>query len=261
VRRPVSVIVATAALAIAGCGDDARDIVRETSSKLGDIKSGRLHLRAAIEPRGVHDATVGVQLDGPFALPERRTLPSARIRYTKIAGRTRSTATFTSTPQAGAFVSVGGRTHRLPARQAAPLQVVAGGGLDELGIDLADWMESPRVADGGRVGGTETDLVDGRLDAATALEDVLALTGRRVRMSERLTRALSDATRSSRLAIWTGRTDRLLRRLRLRVEFVVPAQLARLIGGVTGGLLAVDLAISNPNRAVHVSPPPRSGAD
>lgn len=249
-----------AALATAcGSGGDG-SALEDASSSLGDIHSGRLHMRAVVEPRGVDDGTVGLELRGPFALAEGKELPTARIRYTQIAGARRASATVTSTAE-GAFVTSGGATRRLAPADADALRVGRGGGLDALGIDLERWVKGARASEGGRVDGVDTQLVAGSLDLAAAIGDLLALTGGakgQARLDDGSRRSLRSALRASSVRTWVGKEDGLLRRLRVRADVDLPRHLRGLIGGVEGGRVSFDLEIADPNGAVHVRPP--SGA-
>jgi hypothetical protein len=65
--------------------------------------------------------------------------------------------------------------------------------------------------------------------------------------------------------IWSGREDRLLRRLRLRVDFRArtPAALRGRLGALPGGRLALDVDLARVNEPVRVQAPadPRPAAE
>jgi hypothetical protein len=255
-------LVAALVPALAGCGGggDAAPILSRTAANLGKIHSGRLDLRFLVTPRE-GNGRVGFELHGPFAL--RRGLPLARVDYTQITGERSATATLVSTGER-AYVELGGRAYELPGATAAQLASAAGGvsgsqGLGELRID--GWVKDPHASDGGDVGGAATDHVSSGLDVVRAANDLLALVRRLGRDAPALrgrdAQQLRDAVRSSHLDVWTGKDDRLLRRLRLDADFGfdVPESLRRSLGDVVGGKFEFELGIANPNEPVHVSAP------
>lgn len=255
-------LVAALVPALAGCGGggDAAAILSRTAANLGKIHSGRLDLTFLMTPKDGR-GRVGFELHGPFQL--RQGLPLARMDYTQITGGRSATATLVSTG-ARAYVEIGGRAYVLPAAAAAQLASAAGSvggsqGVGDLRID--GWVRDPHVSDGGDVGGASTDHVSSDLDVVRAANDLLALVRRLGRDAPALrgssAEQLRDAVRSSHLDVWTGKDDRLLRRLRVDADFGfdVPESLRRTLGDVVGGKFEFELAISNPNEPVHVSPP------
>ena len=67
---------------------------------------------------------------------------------------------------------------------------------------------------------------------------------------------LRKAVKSSSIDVWTGKQDKLLRRLDLkaRLGFGVPKELQRALGSVVGANFEFELAVSNPNKPVRISP-------
>jgi hypothetical protein len=255
-------LVAAVLPALAGCGGggDATPILSHTAANLGKIHSGRLDLRFLVTPRD-GKGRVGFELHGPFQL--RQGLPLARMSYTQITGGRSATATFVSTG-ARAYVEIGGRAYVLPDASAAQLASAAGSvggsqGVGDLRID--GWVKDPHVSDGGDVGGAATDHVSSDLDVVRAANDLLDLVRRLGRdaptLRGRSAEQLRHAVRSSHLDVWTGKDDRLLRRLRIEADFGfdVPDSLRRALGDVVGGKFEFELGIANPNEPVHVAAP------
>src|SRR5262245_63186099 len=117
-----------------------------------------------------------------------------------------------------------------------------------------------RSADG-TVGGSETDRVDGDLDVVNAANGLLLLARLLGRNAEQLQPAdgtrLKKAVRSSAVVLYTGKQDRLLRRLRLtaRLGRDVPPQLKAALGNVDDSRIEFQLDVSNPNEPVTVAKP------
>jgi hypothetical protein len=255
-------------LAAAGCGgesgtSDPGKALSETAAKLGEIDSGTLKFRLAVEPRE-EGGDFGFELSGPFQLAEAGKLPVANVDYTQTAGDERETVTLTSTGEK-AYVTVDGTAYELPAETADQLRSAldgdsqGGAGLEELQID--DWIVDPESSDGGEVGGADTDKITADLDVVAALNDLVELAGGlggpdlkpvEGEDAEQLREAVQDA----KLEIWTGDDDRLLRRLRIEADFdpSLPEELEEL-ARAAGSKVVFELEIANPNEPVEVEAP------
>jgi hypothetical protein len=261
--RWVALLLVCAALSGCGGGGDANQVLARTADSLGKIRSGLLTLRLVVSPRQGTKGRIGFELRGPFGLRP-GSLPLARIAYTQIAGAREATVTFLSTG-ARAYAVVKGKAYELPpsateeVRRASAGLGGSGGALGSFHVE--SWFDHPKVSGGGEVGGADTDHVSADLDvvaAANGLLDLLRGLGRestqiRGRESDRL----RDAVESSSIDVWSGKDDHLLRRLLLHAQlgFDVPKSLRRALGDVVGARVEFELAVANPNRPVHVTPP------
>jgi hypothetical protein len=265
-NRVLLPLVALLALVLGGCGggSGARDALAETAGKLGDIRSGTLTLEVRIEGTGQVGGEAGFELEGPFGFGEAGELPQADIAYRRIAGSQQAEARFVSTGEK-AFVEVGGETYELPDSMVADLRTTEGGSGSDSGLgelDIGDWLVDPQLSDGGEVGGAETDRVSSRLDVVAAVNDLLGvvrdlgvadlgqLDGER---AEQLRRAVT----SSSIDIWTGKDDRLLRKLEIHAKFGAsgPSELEQALGELGGAKVTFLLEIADPNEPVHVQAP------
>ena len=268
-RHRLALVIAACLLALAGCGgdegDDARTALDETARKLGQIRSGELSLSMRLDGRGAKaEAPVGFELDGPFALAREGGLPVARLRYTQIAGEGRGTATFISTGE-DAFVEVAGKAYELDDAQARELVGRAAGGEGGKGglggLDLSSWVRKPKLVGTEQRDGVETDHLTAELDAVRALQELGGLAGAVGADAGRLDREtaerIRDAVRDAKVDVWTGREDRLLRRLELSasLELDVPEQVREALGDLVGGDLSVSVQVGKLNRPVTVDAP------
>jgi hypothetical protein len=265
VRRSAALLAVCALLAgCAGGGEDADEVLSETAANLDEIRSGTLHVDFRLEPRGPTGAEAfGFSLDGPFALGGSGPLPVAEIDYTQMVGDESATVTVISTGQA-TFIRTGGRTYEMPPEQAAQLQgaagqIRAGAGLGEFAID--EWIRDPELDDGGDVGGADTDRIEAELDVVAAVRDLMGLARQlgqdRSQLGDRDAEQLADSVRSSRLEVYTGKEDRLLRRLELEVDFGldVPRELRSALGSLVGARVVFELGVDDPNSPVSVETP------
>ena len=256
-------LIGVAALAGCGGGGDANDVLSRTAASLGKIHSGDLTLRLVVAPREGTKGRTGFELRGPIAL-KAGSLPVGRIEYTQIAGAREGKATFLSTGT-NAYVLINGKAYELPDAAAEQVRSAAagiGGSGSGLGsFHVESWFDDPKVEDGGKVGGADTDHVTADLDvvaAANGLLDLVRQLGRQASpIAGQEAQRLRDAVESSSIDVWTGKRDRLLRRLLLKAQLGldVPESLRRALGDVVGARVEFELAVSNPNQPVHVRPP------
>jgi hypothetical protein len=263
-RRLAVLIVAAFLVAACGGSEDAEDVLAETADNLEEIESGVLAMRLVVTPKGEDAEAVGFELRGPFSFGGPGELPIARIAYTQIRGSERGTVTLVSTGRR-AYVEVGGQAYELPPTQAAELRragedLQEGEGLGELGLD--DWIQEPELSDGGEVDGIETDRVDAKVDVAAAAQDLVELgqglgRGSLDGLSNTDEQTIERATRSATLQLFTGKDDRLLRRLEIDVDlgFDVPPDLRDALGSLVGAHIEFELGVDDPNRPVKVDEP------
>lgn len=256
-----------AVVVFAGCGGGdggAEDVLAETADNLEQIESGRLSMRLVVTPTGAEAERVGFELEGPFSLEGAGELPVARMEYTQILGSARGAVTVVSTGRK-AYVEVDGQAYELPPEQeeelrAAGAGLAEGAGLGELGLD--DWIEDPNLSQGGVVAGVETDRIAAGLDVAAAAQDLVEVArglpeGSLEELAEADERTIERATRSATLELFTGKDDRLLRRLSIDVDlgFDVPTALRSALGDLVGAQIEFELTVEDPNTPVTVEGP------
>jgi hypothetical protein len=256
-KRLVLLVAFLAAL-LFGCDgggpQSANELLGETSANLGKIKSGDLALELVFSTKDGERA--GFNLEGPFQLRP-GSLPEAQLDYTQIAGDQTATQTFIMTGDK-AYVRMGGATFELPAETAGEVRSTLGatGGLGV--IDLRGWVQDPELAAGEEVGGAETDRITGHLNVATVVTGLVAiasqfggttpLTPLEGKSAEQVEQAVDRAT----MDVWTGKEDRLLRKLEITIEFS-PA--AEQVQSLVGTAVHFTLDIANPNEKVTIEKP------
>lgn len=245
----------------AACGGGgAEDVLGDTAGNLGKIRSGVLDMTLLVEPRD--GDPFGFELRGPFSLAD-DGLPLLDVQYTQIANGERATVNLVAADDK-AYAVVDGQAYELPAEQASSLAsasaAVSGrGGLNELALD--DWIEDAEVSEGGSVGGAATDRVRGKIDVVAAANGLLELTrsfGRAMPAIEGDdAKQLEEAVRSTLFEVYTGKDDRLLRRLLLEADFglEVPADLRSALGDLVGAKFTFRLAVDDPNTDIQVEAP------
>lgn len=259
-RLAVLLALLAAACSACGGGASADEVLAETASKLPEIQSGTMTMRLVARAGGGEEA--GFELEGPFSLAEDGPLPVADITVTQIAGAERGTTRFISTG-AKAYLELEGTSYELPPEQFGPDGSGSSEGDEGLGeLDIGDWFIEPTVSDGSEVDGEATERVRARLDVVAAVNDLVtvardlggvdlaALEGPN---AEQLRRTVRAAT----VDVLTGKDDRLLRSLTMKVDLGVdgPEELRRLLGSLAAAHIDFELTIADPNEPVHVEAP------
>jgi len=268
--RPRTTLLAGAAslaMLLSACArPSAQEVLSDTAANLGRIDSGVLRMRMTVASTGQLAGKMGFELEGPFALPVGdETLPVAEFRYTQTAGPESAEAAFISTGDQ-AFVEIDGQAYELPpdelAEQPAAAPAAAAAGLGSLRLN--EWIREPELSDGGEVGGADTWKVTADLNAGEAIPDLMQLSGS-LGSSGMLAafegagaEQLEQAVESSTIEVYTGKDDRLLRRLVMDIRLGL-SHLAEDLGEAVTGLAAVRLRfevdVSDIGRQVSVEAP------
>lgn len=257
-RRAAAAALAGAAL-LAGCGGgggggNPKSVLSQTARNLSKIRGGTLHVELTLTPNGKNlGGASGFELDGPVSLSSGKRYPTANLAYTQLAAGKRETLRVVSDGTSG-YVEAGGRRRALTTGQLELLRRAASEGGDPSGgvgnVIVDRWLVHPKLSDGGEVGGADTDRVHAALDVVQAVNGLLPLApGSHV---EKLTGAnadrLAQAVRSSSIDVYTGKKDRLLRRVTIDVDFAldVPKQLRTALGDLVGARFHFLLGVAHP---------------
>ncbi|MCA1824288.1 MAG: hypothetical protein ABR520_09395 [Mycobacteriales bacterium] len=268
-RRVTAGVVVAVAVLGAGCGRDGtatERALRKTAAELGKVHSGEVIARLAAVTAKAPDRPVGFEMRGPFALAEPGALPRGRLDYTQLSGTDKSTVTYIGTGDR-AFVQVEGTAYELAGEQLDALRRPASddapGGLSTLRVD--DWFVSPRLSDGGTVGGVATDKIEAKLDVPATLGDLQELArsfgaaglGALPPLSVADREHLRAATDASTAIVYTGKKDRVLRRLVLHISLsgVDPSTLPAAVSSLMPVTIDLDLALARVNEPVTVETP------
>ncbi|HWT24889.1 MAG TPA: hypothetical protein VN213_15410 [Solirubrobacteraceae bacterium] len=247
---------------------DVNALLRDTFAGDKDIDSGRLDLRLRIAPRGAAarglDGPVDVRLTGPFESEGAGRLPRFALDAEIASDGGSLTAGATSTGDAG-YVAFMGRAYELAgpvfrqfkAGYEQAQKQGRGQSFAALGMNPRAWLRDARNAGEAKVGDADTIKITGTVDVPALLDDVeRALERARAlggagRLPERLgpakRRAAERAVRDARVEIYTGRDDRILRRLHVDLR----------LAGERGARAAVtlDLSLTEVNEGQDISAP------
>ncbi|HEY3186329.1 MAG TPA: hypothetical protein VGJ70_02565 [Solirubrobacteraceae bacterium] len=262
------------ALALSACGssDESVDkVLRQTFTSGQSVDSGRVSARLEGDVRGIQglQGPFRLRLDGPFESVGKDKLP----RFDFTLGITAAGQTFSaggvSTGEQG-WLRVNGQAYTVPddlfkkfrdsylatARKSAKDRKPTPS-LAALGIDPRGWLRDPRKAGEADIGGTRTIHITGGLNVVRLLDDVNHLLNRAntsgaKQVTPSLTpaqrRDVQRAVRSASVDVYTGKDDKLLRRLDVRVAL-------KRSGQVQGGNLRFQLQLDALNQHQDIKAP------
>ncbi len=264
--------------ALGACGggggpDRASSLLRQTFTGSHRVDSGDLALGLTVDPSG-SSPPISLTFGGPFQSRGAGRLPKSNFSIALAGHGPGLRLGILSTGTAG-YVSLGDASYRLPAAafrrlessfaRAAPAGGV--GGLTRLGISPLRWVTHPTVLGSERVAGARTTHIRGGIDVAALLGEVPNLLARAARSgvtgARRLSSLLSPATRrriageveSPSFDLWTGISDRTVRRLRIELTLRVASRLSALLGGPSSARIALTLQYAQLNRPQRITAP------
>jgi hypothetical protein len=278
-------LLAAVALLVAACGGgdssgeeasastDVNELLTQTFSGSKAVESGKLDLKLKIESQGGKselDGPVSIGLSGPFQSQDGGKLPKFNLDASFDGAGQSIKAGATSTGEKG-FVSFQGTDYVLSDQvfqqfKAGYEQARKQGSQGDkqsfasLGIDPRRWLTDPKNAGEAKVGDDDTIKITGGVDIAKLLDDVnkalekassLGLGGAG-NVPEKITdeqkRQASEAVKDPRVEIYTGKDDKIMRRM--VVNFGVDDKSS----GATG-TVAFDVSITDLNQDQDVAEP------
>lgn len=285
VRRAfVALLLALCPLALVACGgEDPQELIDQTFGNTSDVRSGKINVGLTINAEGSPQLSqpVTVKLSGPFQSQGKGKLPKFDFGINVNAAGQTYTAGATSTGTAG-FVKVLGNAYEIPQQLFASFeqnyaraqssaeqrqQGDQGASLASLGVDPRKWLIDPEVVGDEDVGGASTTHVSARIDVPKLLDDVNRAVAearqRNLPQAQSLPPSITpaqrqqvqEAIRNATFEFWTGKDDKVLRRLAVKIDFQVPAAERQGAGGVSGGRLVFDYQLSGLNQPQQVAAP------
>ena len=160
------------------------------------------------------------------------------------------------------YLELGGTTYRVGTELEDALGKALtggkGGGFAPLGLDPSAWVVKARTQGTERVAGVETERIAGEIDVQRLLADVAKLlsgSGADGLESPKLRTQIADSVKSSRVEVWTGVQDRILRQLAIAVDFAFEDKADHPMG-LDGGRMNLRVTLDGVNETpVEVKAP------
>ena len=272
----VLAVLAVAAL-IAACGGSsggppaARLLSQTFGTNAGQIRSGELSLSVHASLPGLTalgGSSLGVQLSVPFSVS--RGQPPAFDLNATVSVLGNSIPVGVISAGGALYVAFAGTDYSLPpsiggllGREASSQGTRSRSLLTSLGIDPRSWLEGAQDVGSANVGGVSTDHITAQVNTAKFVADLQkllgglgsAVPGASASVSVGDLRLLAQIVKSATVDVYTGASDHIVREFRLAIGLSVPQADQAALGGLTGGSLTLDLAITNLNAPETIKPP------
>jgi hypothetical protein len=271
-----------AALALVSCGSsgDKGDVENLLDKAFrSDIHSADLKVDATLQLKGTGslDQPVRIQASGPFRTNPGK-LPSAdlELKIGSSGGQTIQTG-FLSTGDR-AFVKFEDVYYEQPASQVRQAnrsinsrKGKSGGSLRSLGLNPRTWLAEASEQGDERVAGVETTHVSGKLDVERVMKNINQFVQRSSaaiggatgtkppgKLSEKDIRQIADVVKDPEFDVYVGKEDDTIRRVSGRVEFEVPEDSRKSLGGIEGGSLEFTVELSDVNGDQKIEAPAKA---
>ncbi len=283
----VLLLAMVASLAIAACGsssssgsESAPTLLRQTFSGTHKVNSGTLNVSLTVTPSGSGTLTgpITLSLGGPFQSLGTGKLPQSDFNISLSALGSSGSIGILSTGTSG-YVTYQGASYELPPADfqrlessfasfaSSPGAKANSGLLGKLGIDPLHWLVNPQVVGTESVGGTQTTHIHAGINVAALLNDFNTFLGRAsslgVTGSASFPHSISAASqsrisreiKSPSFDVWTGTSDKTVRRLQISLAVPVSGQASTLLGGLHTAGIGLSMQYTNLNQPQTISPP------
>jgi hypothetical protein len=282
-RLSLCLVVALAAVGLVACGGKAGDassqdvnsLLKDTFSGKKDIKSGKLSVDIKVDVQGGGSGVTGpiaVKLGGPFESQGAAKLPKFDLDVSFEGAGQSFKAGATSTGDK-AFVNFQGQEYVVSDQMFTQLRTAyeqaakqgtqqKGASLQTLGLDPSKWLKNAKNEGDAKVGDTDTVKITGDVDVPILLDDLstaltkagqLGLSGTTqvpTKLTDEQKRQVQEALKDVKVEIYTGADDKILRRMLIVLNVVVPKS----SGGGSAGL-RFDLSLLDLNEGQDIKAP------
>jgi len=282
-RRGLLLSAVVAALALAACGSSssgsgssgsAQGLLKQTFASGKPVKSGVLGISLTLSPSGSSTLTtpISFSITGPFQSRGAGKLPQSDFTIAISALGRKGQLGIISTGTGG-YITLQGAAYQLPAADFQRLESgfssvggssQGGGGLSSLGINPEHWLTNSSVVGSDTIGGADTTHIRSGVNVAALLGDINTLLGKASSSTgTKLPGSIPPATRqkiassvkNATVDVWTGKSDKVLRKLSLSLNVPVTGRLSTLAGGMTTAGIGFSLQYSDVNQPQTISAP------
>ncbi len=279
--------VALASLAIAACGSASSNtgspgtLLNQTFTGTHKVTSGVLGLTLTIDPSGSSTLSGPITLSfgGPFQTRGSGKLPESNFTISASALGRNVSLGILSTGTAG-YVSLQGTSYQMPQATFQKLessfaQVASGAGtsqnsgaLAKLGIHPLRWLTHPTIVGTETVGGSQTTHIHAGINVTALLADLNTFLGKASSISNvagasKLKSGISPATaqkiaaaiRNPSFDVWTGTSDKTIRRATIALTVPVSGSLSSQTGGVTSADIGLTVQYAELNQPQTITAP------
>jgi hypothetical protein len=287
-RVGVTLSAVVTALAVAACGSSsgapssgsssASSLLTQTFSGGHSVKSGVLDFTLSLNPSGSSTLTtpISFSLGGPFQSRGTGKLPASDFTIAISALGRHGSLGVISTGTSG-FITLEGAGYQLPAADFQRLEssfssVESSGrkqsGLAGYGINPEHWLKNPSIVGTATVSGAATTHIRAGVNVTALLSDLntvlakaakTATTSATTKIPSSIPAAtqqkIGAAIKNATVDVWTGTSDKTLRRLSLHLTVPVTGQGSTLMGGLRSAGIGLTLQYSDLNQPQTIATP------
>jgi hypothetical protein len=141
------------------------------------------------------------------------------------------------------------------------------GTLGKLGIDPLHWLVNPTVVGNESVSGSSTTHIRAGINVPALLDDLNTFLGKAPSVgvsgigkvpssiSPATRQRIAHAVRQPRFDVWTGTSDKTLRKLAISLVLPVTGQLSSLLGGLNAAQISLTMQYADLNQPQTISAP------
>jgi hypothetical protein len=269
-----------------GSGEDIQKVLDQTFNRDTNVNSGKLTIDVTADLAGIRQITqpITVKVTGPFEGLEEKVKDTGRLPRTDFemradAGGQNIRAGSISTGDK-LFVSFQGVDYVVPDSMVARFksQLARAQAEDErskepdlgaLGIEPRKWLREAKDEGTEDVGGVETIHISAGVHVARLLEDFNRLLSRagelglsaqqRQQLPAQIPRAIQkqiiDSVKETKLDVFTGKDDKILRKIDLELKFEVPENLRQQAQGLERGEIKFSYQVTELNKPQTIEAP------
>lgn len=275
-----------ASLALAACGsssssssEDAATLLKQTFTGSHKVSSGNLNIAVTVDPSGstTFSGPIKLSFGGPFQSSAGGKLPQSNFTVSVSALGKSGSLGLVSTGKSG-YVTLQGTSYQLPAATFQKLESSlsqvgttgnngGSGTLAKLGIKPLDWLQNPKVVGTESVGGTDTTHITASINVAAFLTDfstflqkasTLGVSGTSAAskgLSATVRNEIAGAVKNPRFDLWTGNSDKTLRRLTVALTVPVSGATSTQLGGLRSADIGLSMQYGDVNQPQTIAAP------
>jgi hypothetical protein len=219
-----------------------------------------------------------VTLSGPFQSQGPKTLPKFDFDLSLALGGRTLTAGAVSTGDAG-FLKLQNQDYSVPPQVFAQFkqgyersQNQQKGNnqtpsFSSLGVDPRKWLKDAKSEGDADVAGVKTTHISAGVDVPKLLDDVNRILSRAgqlgatqtqqipTQLTQQQRKAVEDAIEDATFDVYSGKDDKTLRRLSVKIKFKVPENQRANAQGLSGGTITFDLTLGDLNQQQTITAP------
>jgi hypothetical protein len=279
------IAIGLASLALSACGgggsNDAATLLKQTFGGAHKVSSGRLNIVLTVNPSGSNTlkSPITLTFGGPFQSLGTGKLPQSNFNISLNSGGKGGAVGILSTGTAG-YVTFQGQSYQLPQAsfqklessfsQIASSPGSTGGGsnvLSKLGIQPLHWLQNPTVVGTENVGGADTTHIRATINVTALLSDFNTFLSRAASLgvsgassfphgiSSASQTRIAGAVKNPHFDVWTGNSDKTIRKLQVGLTLPVTGQIATLLGGLSSADIGLSMEYADLNQPQSIAAP------